>query len=298
MRFLNLSSRENLKLRAFSANPMKKTRDLPDFALEAPGQAEDADMCESSPAESETGPERSCIVTRVKGSPDDMIRFVLGPGMIVVPDIRRKLPGRGVWVTAQAGKVNEAVKRHAFAKGFRTKAVASPSLPAEIDALLLQDCLQFLSIVNKSGAAVTGFAKVEAAVESGQIAGLLHASDGGADGVRKLGQALRRRFGDGQHRPQIKLFTNEQLDLALGRTNVIHAALMAGTVSEAFVARCRRLAVYRSEAGSEAWVEPVKKESDGTPEQDGRVLASSKDFSGLDGVGGFEAFQVLKPFRF
>jgi predicted RNA-binding protein YlxR (DUF448 family) len=215
----------------------------------------------------ESGPERTCIVTRTKGSPRDMIRFVLGPDLMVVPDIRHKLPGRGVWVTARADKVAEAVKRQAFARGFKVKAVASPRLPDELDALLRQDCHQFLSLVNKAGLLVTGFAKVEAAVESGQIVGLLHATDAGMDGVRKLGQTLRRRFGEDRLLPQIKLFSGDELDLALGRTNVIHAALMAGTASEAFVTRCRRLMAYRSSA---------------SPEQSGQVFASSKEHMALE----------------
>jgi len=228
---------------------------MPDLAPETEGSA------------TETGPERTCIVTRIKGSPGDMIRFVLGPDLSVVPDIRHKLPGRGVWVTARADKVAEAVKRQAFARGFKVKAKASPDLPDELDGLLKYDCHQFLSLVNKAGLLVSGFAKVEAAVESGQVAGVLHAADAGTDGIRKLGQALRRRFGEDRLVPQIKLFTGDELDLALGRTNVIHAALLAGAASEAFVTRCRRLMAYRS---------------GGPSDQSGHVFASSEELTGLE----------------
>jgi predicted RNA-binding protein YlxR (DUF448 family) len=118
-----------------------------------------------------------------------MIRFVVGPGAIVVPDVRRKLPGRGVWVTARVGHVAEAVKRQAFSRGFKTKVVASESLAAEIEALLTKDCLQALSLASKAGQVVSGFAKVDEAIASGAIAGLVHAADCGADGMRKLRQA-------------------------------------------------------------------------------------------------------------
>lgn len=198
------------------------------------------------PIDSETGPDRTCIVTRTKGSPRDMIRFVVGPGDVVVPDIRQKLPGRGVWVTASAFRVAEAVKRQAFARGFKKKVLASKDLAAEIEALLTQDCLQGLSIANKAGQVVAGFGKVEEAIAGGSIAGLIDAADGGADGARKLGQSLRRRFGEGAVRPRISLFRSDQLDLALGRANVIHAALLSGSASEALLTRCRRLAMYRS----------------------------------------------------
>jgi predicted RNA-binding protein YlxR (DUF448 family) len=197
------------------------------------------------PGEAEAGPERTCIVTRAKGAPDEMIRFVLGPGDAVVPDIRRKLPGRGVWVTASARRVAEAAKKNAFARGFRKKAVAPESLAADVEALLTKDCLQALSMANKAGLVVAGFGKVEEAISGGALAGLVHASDGGADGVRKLGQCLRRRFGEDEDRRRVILFRSAELDLALGRANVIHAALLSGAASDAFLQRCRRLTIYR-----------------------------------------------------
>ena len=196
--------------------------------------------------DAEGSPERTCIVTRAKGLPEDMIRFVVGPGAIVVPDVRRKLPGRGVWVTARAGHVAEAVKRQAFSRGFKTKVVASESLAAEIEALLTKDCLQALSLASKAGQVVSGFAKVEEAIASGAIAGLVHAADCGAEGLRKLGQSLRRRYGDERARPRVELFRSGQLDLALGRVNVIHAALIEGPASEGFLERCRKLTLYGS----------------------------------------------------
>ncbi|MGH6796064.1 MAG: RNA-binding protein [Methylocella sp.] len=196
--------------------------------------------------DAEVSSERACIITQAKGLPQDMIRFVVGPGAIVVPDIRRKLPGRGVWVTAQACHVAEAVKRQAFSRGFKTMVVASENLAAEIEALLTMDCLQALSLASKAGQSVRGFAKVEEAIASGAIAALVHAADCGADGTRKLGQSLRRRYGDELARPRIELFRSGQLDLALGQANVIHAALIEGPASKGFLHRCRKLALYRS----------------------------------------------------
>jgi len=195
--------------------------------------------------DAEGSPERTCIVTRTKGLPEDMIRFVVGPGAIVVPDIGRKLPGRGVWVTARADRVAEAVKRQVFSRGFKTKVMASDSLAADIEALLTKDCLQALSMANKAGLVITGFAKAEQAIALRAIAGLVHAADCGADGMRKLGQVLRRRHGCERAMPRVNLFASGQLDLALGRANVIHAALLEGAASEGFLRRCRKLALYR-----------------------------------------------------
>jgi uncharacterized protein len=179
----------------------------------------------------EGSPERTCMVTRAKALPQDMIRFVVGPAAAVVPDIRRNLPGRGVWVLCCADIVARAVKGQAFSRGFKMKVTASPDLAVEIETELTRDCLQALSIANKAGQVVTGFAKIEVAI---------------ADGVRKLRQCLRRRFGDDGAKPWIGLFRSEELDLALGRTNVTHAALAEGAASEGFLDRCRRLQLYRS----------------------------------------------------
>jgi uncharacterized protein len=197
-------------------------------------------------AHAEGLPERTCIVTRKKAPPEDMIRFVAGPGARVVPDIRRKLPGRGVWVLGCADLVAKAVRGQLFSRGLNMPVTALPDLPVEIERELTRDCLQALSLANKAGLVVTGFTKVEEAIESGPVAGLVHAAGCSADGVRKLEQVLYRRVGDGCVRPSVNLFGSSELDLALGRTNVIHAALAEGAASEGFLARCRRLRLFRS----------------------------------------------------
>jgi predicted RNA-binding protein YlxR (DUF448 family) len=194
--------------------------------------------------------ERTCVVTRCVRAPADMLRFVLGPEDEVVPDLKRNLPGRGVWVTADAATVAEAVKRQAFTRGFKTKARASATLAQDVDLLLERQALQSLSITNKAGLVVTGSAKVEKAIAGGSILAMVHASDGGPDGIRKIGQALTRQYGERAAAiPRIILFASSQLDLALGRSNVIHAALKKGAASEAFLERSHRLGQYRRGTG-------------------------------------------------
>jgi predicted RNA-binding protein YlxR (DUF448 family) len=186
--------------------------------------------------------ERTCIVTRQRGAPEAMIRFVCGPDGALAPDIKSRLPGRGVWVTARADLVEQAARKRLFARSLKTQVDAAPRLADDVDRLLEADCLQMLSLANKAGAVMAGFGKVADSLAQGSVGALIEASDGGEDGKRKLAQAARRA---GSTAPVVGLFSSLQLDLALGRTNVIHAALAEGGPTTAFVARCRRLAAYR-----------------------------------------------------
>ena len=192
------------------------------------------------------GPERTCIVTRAKGPPEAFIRFVVGPDGGVVPDIRCRLPGRGAWVTAERSKVQEAVKRKSFKRAFKSEVEVLPTLADMIDGLMEKDALQALSLANKAGLVVAGATKVEGSIGPKVPAALISASDGSADGVRKMEAAVRRLMGDDADTiARIRDFRSDQLDLALGRTNVIHAAVAGGTAADGFVTRARRLARYR-----------------------------------------------------
>ncbi|TCR68915.1 RNA-binding protein [Bosea sp. BK604] len=199
------------------------------------------------------GPERSCVVTRTVKAPDDLIRFVVGPDGVLTPDLRRKLPGRGVWVSVSAATVAEAIKRKAFERSLKTKVTVPADLPAMIEGLMQRDAVQALAMANKAGLVTSGFAKVEAAIGSGRIAAVIEASDGAEDGKRKIGQALRRiaaeRAEDGlkaRETPVVAEFAAADLELALGRSHVIHAALAPGPAAEGFLSRWRRLVRYRT----------------------------------------------------
>jgi uncharacterized protein len=195
----------------------------------------------------ETGSERTCIVTGSKGAPEAMLRFALGPDGSVIPDIRRKLPGRGVWTRLSFETVSRAASKQIFSRAFRTKADAPASLAEAVDALLERDALQSLSIANKAGLVAAGAFKVDAAIESGGVSALIQASDGAADGAAKRVQVLTAKLGQGAKTiARVDLFTSRQLDLALGRANVIHAALKQGAASSAFLARADRLRRYRA----------------------------------------------------
>ena len=193
------------------------------------------------------GQERLCIVAREVRPVADMIRFVIGPERDVVPDLKRRLPGRGVWVTATGAAVAEAVKRRAFGRAFKAEVRVASDLPDEVERLLERSALEALSIVHKSGRAALGFAQVERALASEPVVALLHAADAGRDGVRKLAAAVRNHLGEkAGNLPVVERFTAAELDLAFGRSNVVHAALLAGSASDGFLARYRNLERFRT----------------------------------------------------
>jgi predicted RNA-binding protein YlxR (DUF448 family) len=194
-----------------------------------------------------SGMERHCALTRELKPVAELVRFVVGPDGAVVPDVKRKLPGRGLWITGTRAAIAEAVKRNVFARGFKRQVAAPASLPAETERLLERAALDALAIARKAGTVVAGFAKVEAALRTDAVAALIHASDAAPEGVRKLDAALRRKTPEKSREIAIiQLFTGEQLDLALNRPNVVHAALLDGPTSETFVARAKRLQSFRN----------------------------------------------------
>ena len=199
-------------------------------------------------------PERTCIVTRAVLPPARLIRFVADPGGTLVADLKNRLPGRGAWVSARADIVARAVERKAFSRALKREVTVPADLAATIDEALQREARQALSLANKAGAAVTGFAKVEAAIAAGPIAALIHAREASEDGRRKLAGALRRRLGDTISAvPVVTEFAGQELDLAFGRSNVIHAALVAeraATASSIVGAGCASIAGFRTTRAS------------------------------------------------
>jgi uncharacterized protein len=195
---------------------------------------------------------RMCAVSREQRPTSELIRFVVSPQGEVVPDIKRKLPGRGLWIAASRQTVAEAVRRHQFSKGFKREVRVAATLATDTETLLSRSATEALAIAAKAGQVVSGFAKVEAALQSrasgAAIGALIHASDGAGDGIRKLDALARRNVGkqgEGPDFPIITALTSAELDLALGRSNVVHAALLAGPASRTFLSRSQILVRYR-----------------------------------------------------
>ena len=207
-------------------------------------------------------PVRQCAISKLKLPVDELIRFVLSPEQIVTPDLRCKLPGRGLWLRADRATVLEAIKKKSFSRGFREKALASDDLVDMIEKLTRIDALHTLSLANKAGLVITGYEKIKRALAKGDVKWLLHAMEASRNGSDKLDRYFgpsREEIDDedddndeddlaieepleperekGQN-PTLgvlsALFTGDELSLALGRSNVIHIGLKRGEMARRF----------------------------------------------------------------
>ncbi len=188
--------------------------------------------------------ERMCAATRTVRPVSDLIRFVVGPQGEAVADVKGKLPGRGIWITGTRDALSEAIKRKAFTRGYKREVRLPVDFVVRTERLLEQAVLDALAVAGKAGLVAAGFVKAEKALESEDVVALVHAVEASPEGTRKLDAARRRRTG--QPPVVIGFLTSAQLDLALNRPNVIHAALLAGPGSETILARCRRLERFRA----------------------------------------------------
>ena len=200
----------------------------------------------------EEGSERLCAVTRRTCEPELLLRFVSGPDGSVVPDLARKLPGRGVWLTATRATVLQAVRQKVFARSFKREVIASDRLADLVGDLMLKRVLEYLALANKAGLAISGFAKVDRALDKGQVYALLQASDGAEDGIRKLDQKFVHVLREAgvpeadRDRRTVRFLTIQELSLAIGRSNVVHAGLLVGGTSKTFLTEAERFCATAS----------------------------------------------------
>lgn len=209
---------------------------------ETAGKAEDVsdDACEPE------GPLRLCALTRAERPIGELIRFVAAPDGAIVADLSGRLPGRGVWITCDRALVTHAVKSGAFARSLKRQVKASADLPGQIEAALSARTQSALSLANKAGLLVAGFEKVDALIGGGQAAMLIHGSDAAGGGREKLDRKLTARAREeGREAPILAPLTIEQMSLAIGRANVVHAALKHGGATEKFASEAGRLMRYR-----------------------------------------------------
>ena len=171
-----------------------------------------------------------------------LIRFVAGPDSVVVPDLARKLPGRGLWVAADRASVETAAKKGGFSRSAKAKLSAPADLADQVDRLLAKRVLDGLGLARRAGDLTSGFEKALAAIAAGKAAWMIEANDGAEDGRRKLLQASRRV----PHPPRLTgLFTADELSLALGLGNVIHLVFLAGRGANRWTTEVERLSGFR-----------------------------------------------------
>jgi predicted RNA-binding protein YlxR (DUF448 family) len=213
---------------------------------------DEADMAADEPAAdilAEDGPLRRCIATREIKPKETLLRFVAGPGNDVVPDLAGKLPGRGLWVSADRAALALAVEKNLFAKAAKAPLRAAAGLADEVAHLLSRRCLELIGLARRAGQAVAGYEKVDSWIERGQVAVLLEARDGAADGKRRLAAKagashISKAPAATAEKPRIAvidLFTAAELASALGREHVVHAALSEGGLARALVTEAARL---------------------------------------------------------
>jgi hypothetical protein len=197
------------------------------------------------------GAERKCIVTGQSGPTRGLIRFVVDPDDTIVPDLLGKLPGRGIWVSADRTALETAVKKRLFARAARGAVTVPETLIDDIEAGLVRRVVDRLAMARKAGRAVAGYEKVKSWLLMEEAAILLQASDGSERGKSKL----RPPGGKGSFFDVLKA---SELGLAFGREHVIHAALARGGLTEAFREDALRLSGVRDTGGGDTATGKVK----------------------------------------
>lgn len=198
--------------------------------------------------------ERRCIVTGEVLPDTRLVRFVVGPNGAIVPDIAAKLPGRGIWVAAERSVLERAVAKGHFSRAAKAPVVVPGDLCARVEALLVARLAGELGLARRAGQLVLGFDSVSRVLERPPLPALLiEASDGADQGRRKLVAK-----GAGAASPIVDCLTCTELSLALGRENVVHAALTSGRFAERITADAGRLRGFRPQPGRSMAVGPLR----------------------------------------
>ena len=207
--------------------------------------------------------DRRDLVTHQVMDESRLIRFVAAPDGSVAPDLARKLPGRGLWVAADRASIQAAVKKNLFSRAAKAPLKPAADLADTVESLLAKRCLDQLGLARREGVLISGFEKSLANIRAGKVAWIVEASDGSADGRGKL-LALA-----GHMSPPPKVcgtFSADDLSLALGLENAIHAVLLTGGRADRWTIEVERLAGFRSLIPTEWGVgaaEGPSKDSDG-----------------------------------
>ncbi|WP_146590523.1 RNA-binding protein [Puniceibacterium confluentis] len=183
--------------------------------------------------ELDDGPERKCIATGEVQPKHGLIRFVVGPDNQIVPDLMGKLPGRGIWVSADKEALAKAVKKGLFARAAKKPVTVDEEMLNQLEPMLARRVVDLISLARRSGSAVAGYERVKDWLSKEEAEVLIQSSDGSERGKTKLSTP---HFGS-----YIGWLTAQELGLAFGRQSVIHAALGAGGLTKRVVEEAQRL---------------------------------------------------------
>jgi len=186
--------------------------------------------------------ERRCIATGEAQPKEGLLRFVLGPDDEIGPDLAERLPGRGIWVTGTKAALEQAIAKKAFARAAKRPVKLDPALPDLVGRLLAARVAETLGLARRSGELVLGLERVFETLDKEPVAALIEATDAGRDGVRRFRAKLKAA--DLSDLPVLKALTSDQMGLALGRSNVVHAALKQGRMQDKVLADFARLTVW------------------------------------------------------
>ena len=193
---------------------------------------------------------RRCIASRESRPRETLVRFVVDPAGTLVPDIDARLPGRGVWLSAQRGAISLAVAKGLFARAARQRVQVPPDLADLVETMLARRCLDLLGLARRAGQVIAGFDQVADGLRQGTVAVLLGARDGAADGRRKL-RALAAGL------PLVELFDRRELGGALGRDEAVHVGIAPGGLARRLLAEVARLEGFRTAGGGRETVDAV-----------------------------------------
>jgi len=191
--------------------------------------------------------ERRCLASGETRDPVDMVRFVLSPEGVVTPDVAGKLPGRGVWVSADRKSLEKTIALKSFVRGFKTKAKVEGDLVTLTDSLLARKVLGLITMARKAGVIALGFDQVQSMAREAAIAFRIEASDGSKDGrskIRTLAKAINRE----QDLPDpvvIGCFTAKEIGTALARESIVHAAVKPSKLAKSLALDVKRLSGFR-----------------------------------------------------
>lgn len=195
-------------------------------------------------AVSDRSAERRCFVTRSTDERDHLIRFVVDPGGNIVPDVDERLPGRGMWLSAGRDVLNKAVEKRLFGRVAGRSVKIADGLVDQVEGLLTRRFYDALGLSRRAGQIVMGFEQVQAWLASSKVALLLQAADGAVDGRRKL----RHLASDV---PLIVAGSRGEFGSAVGRENLVHAALLPGKLAKRVLRDAVRLAGFRADIAVE-----------------------------------------------